>query len=288
MKIEEVITKLGELPAMPLVVSEVLNRTEDPTISLSEVSEIIQQDPALTAKILKVSNSPYYGMRQVVGTLKLALVILGVREIRNIVLGISVVDALRDDSTDRLLREHGFWEHSALVAGISKKLGSHLKLNFQGEDFIAGLLHDIGKMVLWRQLKGDYERVFLTAHGGTVDLCKLERTAYGFDHADAAAALANRWNLPETLADAVRCHHSDSSRRLADAKDPQLAAVVRVANLAAHDEWDAQDAKIAESCADEEAWEILSKDGSLENIDDRQAMLSPFCAEIREMPRPSF
>ena len=83
MEIEEIITKLGELPAMPLVVSEVLNRTEDPTISLSEVSEIIQQDPALTAKILKVSNSPYYGMRQVVGTLKLALVILGVREIQH-------------------------------------------------------------------------------------------------------------------------------------------------------------------------------------------------------------
>ena len=288
MEIEEIVRKLGELPAMPLVVSEVLNRTEDPTISLSEVSGIIQQDPALTAKILKVSNSPYYGMRQVVGTLKLALVILGVREIRNIVLGISVVDALRDESTDDLLREHGFWEHSALVAGMAKKLGTHLKLNFQGEDFIAGLLHDIGKMVLWRQLKGEYEQVFQMADGGVVELCKLEKTAFGFDHADAAAALAMRWNLPETLADAVRCHHSDTTRQLADAKDPQLAAVVRVANLAAHDEWDERDAKIAESCADEEAWEILSKDGSLVNIDDRRAVLAPFYAEIREMPMPSF
>jgi HD-like signal output (HDOD) protein len=135
---------------MPGVVAEVLRVTGDPDVAVGEVSSVIERDSALTAKLLKVSNSPYYGMNQVVGTLKLALVILGVREVRNIVLGISVVDSLKDSSTERLLDQLDFWDHSVKVAGFAKKLGTHLRLNLQGEDFIASRLHDIGKMVLWR------------------------------------------------------------------------------------------------------------------------------------------
>ena len=80
---EKLLANVGDLPAMPEVVSEVLRLTDDPDTAMAQVSDVIQRDPALTAKILKVSNSPYYGMKQYVGTLKLAIVILGVREVRN-------------------------------------------------------------------------------------------------------------------------------------------------------------------------------------------------------------
>ena len=92
--VEKVVAKLGDLPAMPDVVAGVMELTADANVAVSEVSALIERDPALTAKLLKVSNSSYYGMRQVVGTLKLALVILGVREVRNIVVGISVLESL--------------------------------------------------------------------------------------------------------------------------------------------------------------------------------------------------
>ena len=85
---------VGDLPAMPAVVSEVLRITEDPKVDMQVVGRVIESDPAMAGKILKVSNSSYYGMKQFVGTLKMALVILGVREVRNIVLGISVFEAI--------------------------------------------------------------------------------------------------------------------------------------------------------------------------------------------------
>ena len=273
---------------MPEVVAQVLRVTGDPDVAMSEVSSVIEKDPALTAKLLKVSNSPYYGMKQVVGTLRLALVILGVREVRNIVLGIAVVDSLKDRSTERLLDQLHFWDHSVMVAGFAKKLGTHLRLNLQGEDFIAGLLHDIGKMVLWRQLKEEYEAVFDKGAGHSEDLCKAEKEAFGFDHADAAAVLAKRWNMPHTLADALWFHHDREDRTVADAKDPKLAALTRVANLAVRDDWTANEISSLRSCSDEECWAVIGQDVEILDIEERARLLAGFYEELSNAPAPSF
>ncbi|MDQ1257706.1 MAG: hypothetical protein QG656_2312, partial [Candidatus Hydrogenedentes bacterium] len=120
--IDDVVAKVGDLPAIPEVVGQIIEMMGDPQVSMSELSEQIQRDPALTAKILKISNSAYYGMRQYVSTLKLALVVLGVREVRNIVTGIAVFDTFRDTKADVLVAE-GFWRHSLDVASFSKGLG---------------------------------------------------------------------------------------------------------------------------------------------------------------------
>lgn len=287
-KIQKVIAKVGELPAMPEIVAEVLRQTEDPTVALSDVSSIIERDPPLTAKLLMVSNSPYYGMRQVVGTLKLALVILGVREVRNIVLGVSMLDSLRDPNTERLLKQRGFWHHSVLVGALAKKLGTHLSLNLQGEDFIAGLLHDIGKMVLWRQLKEDYEKVFESAGGASGALCAAESAAFGFDHADAAAALSQKWNLPQTLTDSLRCHHEGEGRSLNDTKDPRLAALICVANRAAREDLKTEDAAALPSCSDEKAWGLLQEEGGHLDAEGRRELLAAFVAELEDMPTLAF
>ncbi len=286
--IERAIGRVGDLPPMPEVVAEVLRATSDPDVAMSEVSRVIEKDPALTAKLLKVSNSPYYGMKQVVGTLKLALVILGVREVRNIVLGISVVESLKDSSTERLLNQLNFWDHSVKVAGFAKKLGTHLRLNLQGEDFIAGLLHDIGKMVLWRQMKEKYERIFDQGDGHSEALCKLEKEAFGFDHADAAAVLAKRWNMPDTLADALWFHHDREDRTLADAKDPKLAALTRVANLAIRDDWTTEDVSSLRSCTDEDSWAVIAQDNEVMNVEERARLLSEFYEELNAVSTPSF
>jgi len=148
-EIARIVSRVGELPAMPAVVAEVLRVTDDPASDMSAVSAAIQSDPALTAKILRVSNSPYYGMKQYVGTLKLALVILGVREVRNIVLCISVFEAVRD-SERHVAAVHEIWNGSLRVAGLAKSLSTQLGLVLQGEEFIAGLLTDIGKVALLR------------------------------------------------------------------------------------------------------------------------------------------
>lgn len=278
--LENVVFCVGDLPALPSVVADVLKITDDPAAAMSQICECIQRDPALTAKILKISNSPYYGMKQYVGTLKLALVILGVREVRNIVLGVSVFESLCDKGVDSILRQD-FWEHSMRVAALSKMLGSALSLGLQGEDFISGLLHDVGKMVLLNQLGPSYRQLFRKMGGSGDKLAQAEMDMFGFDHADAAAALSLHWNLPKTLTDTVGLHHNNANREISKAKDPKLAAVVRIANLAVRDDFETAEAECA-SCLDEEAWNVLAPKAPKDYVA-RKAMLCDFMVKLSEV-----
>lgn len=277
-----VVSRIGELPVMPEVIREVMELTSDPNVAVSDVTRVIEKDPALAAKLLKISNSSYYGMRQVVGTLKLALVILGVREVRNIVLGVSLLDSLRDSSTDVLLNQHGLWRHSIVVGSLAKRLGLLAQLSMQGEDFVAGLLHDIGKLVMWRQLEQDYRKLTLKADRRKAPLHVLEREAYGFDHADVAAALASAWNLPESLRSALLNHHDGPGRDVARAKSPRLAALVRIANLAAHDDWSLESPEDLMSCT-ERSWSLLESDDRKFSLTERRDHLCSFVYSIEEV-----
>lgn len=285
--VEAVIACVGELPALPSVVSEVLAITDDPAAAVSQISEHVQRDPALTAKILKVSNSPYYGMKQHVGSLKLALVILGVREVRNIVLGISVLEHLQDEGMQESVVARDFWTHSVTVAALTKRLGTAFALGLQGEDFTSGLLHDMGKMVLYRQLGPAYEQIYLDAGGSDARLCELENSTFGFDHADTAAALATHWNLPDSLVDSLWCHHPAPHRPLLDARNPRLAASVCIANLASHDDF-LKPAEQCPSCIDEGVWAVLATSKTPGGVAQRKELLSGFCRELEESPLLNF
>jgi putative nucleotidyltransferase with HDIG domain len=220
-------------------------------------------------------------MRQVVGTLKLALVILGVREVRNIVLGVSVVDTLRDSTSEVLLNQHGLWRHSVFVASVAKRLGMYAQLSMQGEDFVAGLLHDIGKLVMWRQLERQYRELMLRASRSKAPLHVLERETYGFDHADVAAALASAWNLPESLRSALLNHHDGPGRDVTRAKSPRLAALVRIANLAWYDDWSSESPEDLKSCT-ERSWALLESDERKFPLGDRREQLMGFVHALEE------
>lgn len=285
--IEEIIQRVGDLPAIPEVVAEVLRMTDDPLVDMTEVTQVIERDPAMTAKILRVSNSPYYGMKQYVGTLKLALVILGVREVRNIVLGVSVIDGLNDGLKANLVPKE-FWSHSFLTAGVSKHLATTMRLGMQGEAFICGLLHDMGRLILLRQMMTPYAKLLQASGGHGPALCDAEMAQLGFTHADAAAALAERWNFPKTLADAIHFHHVREGQSLSTAKDPKLAAVVRIANLAAYHDFASGDASAFEAGADSEAWSILEGAPAPIGAKKRLQVFIEILDELKDSPTPLF
>lgn len=276
--VDKVMSKVGDLPAVPEIVAEVIALTEDPDMGLSAVAEAIERDPALTAKLLKVSNSPYYGMRQVVGSLKLAMVILGVREVRNIVLGISVLDVFKDERADSSLGRNHFWDHCFATGALTKRLSSHFDLGHQGEDFSAGLLHDVGKLVLWRELRREYDAVSKEAELRPAPLQDVEREAFGFDHAEAGAALAFHWNLPETLVDAIGYHHQRLDT-LSQAADPKLAAVVYLANTALHDDWKNENPASLQSCTNDALWNMPENQSERSGPEERRTLLFDFIAE---------
>ena len=284
---DRIIARVGEVPAMPEVVGKVLELTDNPDAAMSDISSAIQDDPALTAKILKISNSPYYGMRQYVGTLKLALVILGSREVRNIVLGISVFNVLGKKVQDVALMKD-MWFHAVTVGAVAKRLSTTLGLAMQGEDFIAGLLHDIGKMVIMTNSENEYTEVYEESGGHGDKLYAMERQELGYTHSEVGAALAETWNLPKTLCESLLFHHADEALRggLAAAKDPRLTALIRVANLAAHDDFYSEDAPCA-AATDEEAWKELDTAPVAIEKDKRGSLLKQILDEIRQSPPPT-
>ena len=281
--IERIVASVGDLPAMPAVVSEVLRMTDDPASDMAKVSSTIQADPAMTAKILRVSNSPYYGMKQYVGTLKLALVILGVREVRNIVLGISVFETLKDAKTDAKLVQD-IWHHSLQVAGVAKNLGATMGLGLQGEEFITGLLSDIGKMVLLRQMGERYGKLLTKFQSDTTGLCQEELLEVGCTHADLAMALAAHWNLPQSLCDSLWYQYSCTceDRSLKGAVDPKLAAVVRIAKSAVYDDFGQETLRCLE---DAEAWEALRDVKNPIPEEKRREVLEGYVKEVKDAPQ---
>lgn len=276
-QLEQVISRMGDLPALPSVVAEVLQITENPNSAMNEVSQAVHSDPALTAKILRLSNSSYYGMRQQVGTLKLALVILGVREVRNIVLGISVFETLKDKH-DNLGVAQEIWAEALCVAGMAKRFAETIGLGLQGGEFVAGLLTNIGKMVLLRQLKGHYPPLFEEYRMQPRLLMANELAQAGFTHADAAAALAVRWNLPRTLCDALWHQYPHEDRPLLLAKDPKLAAVVRIARAVCSDDLELDDGH--RFLEDTEAWDALESVKLPMAPEDRLALFREFKSAV--------
>ncbi len=275
---EQVIGVVGDLPALPAVVAEVLRMTEDPSTSTADVSEIIQSDPAMTAKVLRVSNSSYYGMKQYVGTLKLALVILGVREVRNIVLGISVFETLNEQGGDMKIAQE-IWNRSLKTAGLCKKLAGALALGLQGEEFIAGLLADIGVMgMLRKDGKGSYRSIYDSLGRDPRTLCKAENMQYGFTHAAVSRAMAMQWSLPQTLSDALGHQYPAEGQSLRSAKDPKLAAVIRICKAVGHA--GESENRIDLALEEQEAWDILADARKPIAEDARRPLLLEFLEEL--------
>ena len=279
--LDYVIERVGDLPALPDVVTEVLRITDDPLSSTSDVCDCLQEDPALTAKVLRVSNSSYYGMKQYVGTLKLALVILGVKEVRNVVIGISVFDTL-NDKPEGLKLAQDIWNSSLRVAGLSRFLANYMGVGLQGQEFVAGLLTDIGKMCFLRQFHTPYAPMFLELKDNLETLCQEEYKEFGCNHADVAMALAMRWHLPQAIADALWYQFPDRKKYIGDAKDPKLAALVRIAKLALYDNFKKSEGLL--SVEDSEPWDILANVKTPVEVEQRRDLLISMVEELNNAP----
>lgn len=280
-QLEEVLNSIGDLPAMPAVVSDVLRKAEEPDVDMDEISAIIEADPALTAKILQVSNSSYYGMKQFVGTLKLALVILGVREVRNIVLGVSVFEALKGSDTNMALAQQ-VWTESLQVAALSRRLAKEMDLGLQGEEFIAGLLADTGKMIILLYNGDSYTEIIQKYFSSPLELIQKEESLYGYNNGDASTALAAKWDLPEVLLDALWRQYPDDERKLNDASNPELAALIRIARAALTDDFELESGQA--SLEDLEAWTVLEGVKRPVAAENRRAILQEFVEEVKSGP----
>ncbi len=206
-ELKALVLKVTDLPTLPLMMSTITRLMQDPRTSAEELGRAIGTDPALVSKVLKLVNSAFYGFPGRISTITQAIVILGFSTIRNVVLTTSVLKAFGRNSAQKGFNIESFWEHSLLTGAIARALAIEREANFTEETFIAGLLHDMGRIILSQKLTPEYEKVI--AHwetkGGT--WIEAEQAVLGLTHGEIGGWLAHKWNLPIPFIEVMRCHH---------------------------------------------------------------------------------
>jgi putative nucleotidyltransferase with HDIG domain len=225
--IKRTILSAGDLPTLPQIALEVNQLASNPLTGMNEIVRIIRNDPALTAKILRVSNSAFYGMSGRVESLNMALVVLGMREINNLVTCISIFKAFPNKPGEQRFDRKTFWEHSAACGEIARVIASKLHLRMHGVEFTAGLLHDIGKVVLEQHYHDEFMAALTFSQAQNLVSTEAERNVLGVDHAEIGAWLCERWHLPECITEAIRYHHQPT---LAP-QNKTLSAVVHLSDI---------------------------------------------------------
>ncbi|MFZ6798233.1 HDOD domain-containing protein [Undibacterium sp. Di24W] len=225
--LEEVINKINDLPTLPQVAQEMLSDLNSDDISLDTIVEKVALDQSLAAKVLKVANTSYYGANSKVVTIQQAISMLGTKNLKNLI-RTSIFTHNLPVANCRGFDSFGFWRHNIATAICAELISRslHLKHDFA---FTAGLLHDIGRLVLVSRFPKKYEEVIRCATEKDCSLLDAERTILGVDHVSVGLILALQWNFSDAIQDAIRGHHEPDHKEL-----NSIASIVHVANAIVH------------------------------------------------------
>ena len=224
---DDVVRTLDDLPSLPVVVMELLNSIDQDDVDISVLAKKVSHDQALTAKTLRLANSSLYGLQVKVTTIQQAITYLGFQTTRNLITAAAVTGCFAEGHCPGFDHK-AFWRHSIATAACAKVLARQMRFN-QDYAFTAGLLHDIGRLVLVSCFPNQYSETIAYRAEHDCYLLDAERTVLGVDHVDAGLALAEHWNFSDTMRLAIGGHH-----------DPEapgagfLAAIIHVADAIVH------------------------------------------------------
>lgn len=214
---------IKDLPTLPSVLEEVMALVEDPSSSTEQIAKIISYDQVLSAKVLKMVNSPIYGFPGRIGSIHHALVLLGFNVIRGIIISTSVLDIMAQNMTH-------LWAHSIGCAMASGCIAQRVGLKNPEEYSVAGLLHDLGKLIITLQLPDLKKAIEQRVDSNDEFPLQAEKEVLGFGHDRINAWLAEHWNLPPSLEEGLSHHHKPHLAR----NYPKFASVVHLADFMVH------------------------------------------------------
>lgn len=207
-QLASLILSTQDLPAMPHVAGKVLDLSSDPNTSADQLQQVISDDQAMTARILKIANSAMYACSRQIKTLTEAIVMLGFDSIRSLVVTSAARSLYSAGNTRMGLKERLLWEHSVGSAFACRLLVMERYPRLAEEAFLAGLMHDIGKLLLNLQVPARFDEVVQIVYNENRHFCETEQELLGFDHTQVGAMLVAKWNLPPLLEQIIRDHHS--------------------------------------------------------------------------------
>lgn len=225
-----ILDRIENLPTLPVVAQQIQHLVTNPHSNMTQVADVIKKDQAISARVIRLVNSAFYGFPGRIGSIKQAIIILGLNTVKNIVVGVSVVNNFREASAGGAFNREKFWLHTFACALCSKHLAVHLGRPEPEDYFLAGLLHDIGILVIDQYLHLDFERILKQLAAPESDVMKVEVNELGLSHCDVGDYMACKWKIPDFLRWAIRYHHQPMvSSKEAD-KYRDFIAIVHVAD----------------------------------------------------------
>ncbi len=206
-KVDVFLNNINNLPVFPRTAIEFLQLIKNKETSLAEIGEYISKDSTLSAKILKLANSPYYNRGREIRSIKQAVVFLGSDIIKGIVLSLSIIRMFPMKVGGKELDRTLFWNHSVAAAFIASKLSKDFNLWVPDEAYTAGLVHDIGKLLYNQFFPEDYDSVVKRTLKGEGNYIEIEKEVFGYTHYEFGYKIAEKWNLPEGIKEVIRDHH---------------------------------------------------------------------------------
>lgn len=228
--LQEVTRDIDHLVSLPSVFVRLNQLVESPRSTVNQIADVIGQDPALTARLLRMANSAMFGMRSQVETISKAVNVIGMKRLRDLALATAAVKAF-EKTTNPLLPQEDFWLHSIRCGLAAKFLAEQAKIPQSESLFIAGLLHDIGDLIMFHRVPAESRRAIEQSleESRPVSLQEIEQKVLGFDHAMVGMELAQHWNLPALFTETIRWHHEPEKAT----QFQKQVAVVHIANTLA-------------------------------------------------------
>ena len=214
------VENISTLPTVPGVLKRLSAIIEKPRITLVEISAFIANDPALTTKVLKMVNSAIYGFPGRIASVSHATMLLGLNIIKGLLLGVSVFELMQKAM-------NGLYEHSLACAIASRIIAQKKGLKEPEEVSVAGLLHDIGKVILTLEFPTEYQAAMNEAQGKGISIFDAEKNQFNATHANVGSWLAEKWHFPRNLIEVIECHHRPALAKNA----PLETAIVHMADL---------------------------------------------------------
>ncbi|EMY70134.1 HDOD domain-containing protein [Leptospira vanthielii] len=227
-KVDEILQDVNKLPAISSVVSKVLEKLQKPDVNIADLAQEISKDPAITANVIKLSNSAYYRASKPIRTVQEALMTLGIKTVKEIVLLTAAKGILSQDLNSYQLEAAQLWTSSLLVAELSSKIVQHKKLKIDKDlAFTSGLLCSVGKIVLAQFFSPVMMQIKADLKDNQEPFPMLEKKYFGYTHMEVSENLLKRWNFPQELTDVVANYLTPENSK----NNPVLTSVVHIASI---------------------------------------------------------
>lgn len=260
-KLEPFIEKITHIPTLPSVLSKILSMTSDPNVEIEDIADAVLKDKVLTARMIRLVNSAFWGIRREIVSVREAIVFLGLQQVKNIVTTVSLFNTFH--SKNPQFHVGTIWEHGLGCAIISRKIAEIAGFKDLEKAYLGGLMHDIGEVILSQFCIEDFNKVVDLVKEKKIGFYEAENEVLGINHADFGAWFQEKWGFGEDLAEVILKHHTPEEATI----NPELTSIVSLANLFCNvrglDYHYAQILKV--SFKDEYAWHTLAESSPVLN-----------------------